>query len=382
MDKELFIKHCRYLTRLMASSIKNQPPPTPFDDMDWYFIIKLAEKHNVLLMIAPALKKLILPDHAAKLFKSLYNFYVARVTRQNIEASVVMSGLERENIRYLKMKGSHIKEYYPNEMMRSFTDVDLYIDPENREKAAHVLESLGYELKNSTDYHDEFEKDSFYIYELHTKVVSEQEKYKSVFENAFDKAVSENGTLSYRLKNEYLYLHLFFHLYKHFTNSGCGIRFFADFLVFKEYAKDTDFEFIFSVLKKYKMTGFYNTLENLMVYFFEDKPTDKTCEKTALYIFTSETTGDSMLNMANYNGIQKLIYFSKIWFPSAKVLESRYPVLKKAPVLLPFCWIKRGFDSVFINRSSLKVHINEIRTLNSNKYKSIKKTRQQATKEK
>ena len=152
--------------------------------------------------------------------------------------------------------------------------------------------------------------------------------------------------------------------------------------VFKEYAKDTDFDFIFSVLKKYKMTGFYNTLENLLVYFFEDKHTDKACEKTALYIFTSETTGDSMLNMANYNGMQKLIYFSKIWFPSAKVLESRYPVLKKAPVLLPFCWIKRGFDSVFINRSSLKGHIDEIRTLNSNKYKSIKKTRQQATKEK
>ena len=162
MENNSVIRHCRYLTSLMASSIRDESPSDPFEGIDWCFIIKLAEKHNVLLMIAPALKKLNLPPDAAKLFKSLYNFYVARLTRQNIEASVVMSNLESENIRYLKMKGSHIKEYYPNELMRSFNDVDLYIDPENREKAGRILESLGYELKSSIDYHDEFEKDSFY----------------------------------------------------------------------------------------------------------------------------------------------------------------------------------------------------------------------------
>lgn len=382
MEKIFLITHCMYLTSLMASSIRDESPSAPFEGIDWSFIIKLAEKHNVLLMIAPALKKLNLPPDAAKLFKSLYNFYVARLTRQNIEASVVMSNLESENIRYLKMKGSHIKEYYPNELMRSFTDVDLLIDEDNREKAGRVLESLGYELKSSIDYHDEYEKDSFYIYELHTKVVSNQDKYKSVFDNPFDKAVAEKNGLCCKLKSEYLYLHLFFHLYKHFTQSGCGIRFFADFLVFKEYVKDADFDFIFSVLKKYKMTGFYNTLENLMAYFFDGKPTDEATEKIASYIFTSSTTGDWRHGMANYNILQKLKYFAEIWFPSAKALESRYTVLKKAPVLLPFCWIRRGFSVLFIKRTSLKSHIKEIRTLNSDKYKSIKKARKMATKEK
>lgn len=366
----------------MASSIKSEGTPAPFDGIDWYFLIKLAEKHNVLLMIAPVLKKLTLPDEAAKLFKSLNNFYVARLTRQNIEASVILSGLESQNIRYIKLKGSHIKEYYPNELMRSFTDVDLCIDEENREKAGKILESMGYELKSSLDYHDEYEKDSFYIYELHTKVVSEQDKYKSVFDNPFEKAVAENENSSYKLKNEYLYLHLFFHLYKHFTNSGCGIRFFADFLVFREYVEDTDFEFVLSVLKKYKLTEFYKTLQNLLAYFFDGKPAEKSTEEIALYIFGNNTTGNWMLNMANFSFWDKLKYFSKIWFPSANTLKERYPVLKKAPVLLPFCWIKRGFKSLFVDRTSLKNHISEVKTLNGNEYRNIKKTRKLATKDK
>lgn len=382
MNKEKLISHCRYLTLLMASAIKKTPPPIPFEGIDWCFLIKLAEHHNTLLMIAPCLKKLNLPEKAQQLFKSLYNFYIARLTRQSIEAGVAMSALDNEKIRYLKMKGSHIKEYYPEEFMRSFNDIDLLVDSENREKAGNILKSLGYELKSTTDYHDEYEKDSFFIYEIHTRMVSQKEKYKGVFENPFEKSLAESQGSGYKLKSEYLYLHLFFHLYKHFTVTGCGIRFFADFLVFENYIKDADTELIFSVLKKYKMTGFYNTLKKLMAYFFEGKDADKNTEKIAEYIFTSSTTGDSMQDMANYSVAQKLRYFLKIWFPPAIELCKKYPVLKKAPVLLPVCWVRRGFSSLFLNRTSLKSHINEVRRVNSNEYKNIKKTRQIATKQK
>ena len=56
MDKDLFIKHSLYMSMLMASGIRGTDPPAPFEGIDWIFLIKLSEKQDVILMIAPAVK--------------------------------------------------------------------------------------------------------------------------------------------------------------------------------------------------------------------------------------------------------------------------------------------------------------------------------------
>ncbi len=380
MDKELFIKHSRYLSLLMSSGIRGTNPPLPFEGIDWEFLIKLSEKQDVILMISPAVKKLDVPDDAKELFKELHNFYLARITRQSIEADFILEALSNQNIRYIRMKGFHIKDYYPSDFMRSHTDVDLCLDKENLSKAKAVMESFGYSLKNVTDYHDEYEKDNFYIFELHSSLVSNEEKYAKVFHDPFLKSEIYQSNTDYRLKAEYLYLHLFFHLYHHFTTSGCGVRLFADFLVFDEYIKGVDFGFIESVIGKYNLTEFHTTLKKLLRYFFYGEEADNKTADIASYIFTSETTGIYKYHVASLGFFGKIKYFLKNWFPSAKDLAFRYPVLEKAPVLLPICWIRRIFYSLFFNRSAFKEQAESIRTASSQEYKNIKKVRQMAEK--
>ena len=366
----------------MSSSIRGTEPPAAFDGIDWDFLIKLSEKQDVILMISPALKKLDLPVEARALFKELYNFYLARITRQSIEAEAVLYALSKENIRYIKMKGFHIKDFYPSEFMRSHTDIDLCIDKENLSRAKPLMESLGYALKNVTDYHDEYEKDEFHIFELHSSLVSPKEKYAGLFNEPFSKSESHQSPMEFRLKPEYLYLHLFFHLYHHFTTSGCGVRLFADFLVFEEYIKDADFAFIEDVIKKYKMTDFYTTLNKLLRYFFYNEEGDGDIARIASYIFTSETTGVYKYHVASLGFFGKVRYFLKNWFPGAKDLAFRYPILEKAPVLLPVCWVRRIFYSLFFNRSAFKEQAQSVRKASSKEYKDIKKVRQMANKSK
>ncbi|MBQ1978146.1 MAG: hypothetical protein II225_05280, partial [Ruminococcus sp.] len=68
----------------------------------------------------------------------------------------------------------------------------------------------------------------------------------------------------------------------------------------------------------------------------------------------------------------KVSYFLHNWFPGARTMQKRYPVLKKAPFLLPICWVRRIFYTIFFNRSALKEQKDEIKRLNAKELKEAK----------
>ena len=130
------------------------------------------------------------------------------------------------------------------------------------------------------------------------------------------------------------------------------------------------------------MTEFYTTLKKLLGYFFYGEDCDDRIINIATYIFRNQTTGVYKYHVASLSFFGKVKYFLKTWFLSAKDLSFRYPVLKKAPILLPVCWIRRIFYSLFFNPSAFKKQAGNIRTVSSQEYKEIKNVRQMAEKNK
>ncbi|MDO4419017.1 MAG: nucleotidyltransferase family protein [Ruminococcus sp.] len=381
-DTEL-LKYGKYLTSLISSVILNTQPPEPFEGIDWTKLFKLAKKHDTATIVYDAIENMELPKDARTLFVNNKNRIVARTTRQAIEADKIFREFEKNNIRYIRLKGIHIKDFYPAPYMRVFGDVDVYVSKEDREKAKDLMKVLGYELDCAIDYHDEYKKDDFYIYEIHSPIVSENSFHHDVFSDPFNKAIaiSENN-LNYVLNNEYFYLHLFFHLYGHFIHNGCGIRLFTDLLVFQQSIKDTNYEFIKSVLKQYDLLDFYNTVQKLIDYFFFNGTANKNTLAIAEFIFKCRPNETSENRLANFSFWGKIKYLLKIWFPPAKELAFRYPVLEKAPVLLPVCWVRRIFYSLFFNRSAFTTQVNNVKKFNSEEFKEIKNARDLATKNK
>lgn len=383
MEEKELIKYGRYITSLISSVVLNTAPPAPFDNIDWIKLYKLANKHDVAVMIYPVVKDMGLPEEAMTLFTKNKNRIVARTTRQSIEAEKVFRTLEENNIKYIRLKGIHIKELYPAPYMRTFSDVDIYVSKEGREKTKSLMTNMGYELESTIDYHDEYKKDDFYIYEIHNPIVSENSFHHDIFSEPFGKAVavSENKG-NYVLNNEYFYLHLFFHLYGHFIHKGCGIRLFTDLLVFQENIKNVDYSFIESVLKKYDILDFYYSVQKLNNFFFFNDDADSSTLKIAEFIFKCRSNESNKNDFANLGFLGKVKYFLKNWFPPAKDLAFRYPVLNKAPILLPVCWLRRIFYSLFFNRSAFKKQAEHINELNSTEFKEIKEARKLATKNK
>ncbi len=382
MENTSPIKYGQYMTSLIASVINDTAPPLPFEEMNWQTLYQLSLLHNVAVMIYPAVKKLDPPADILKKFEYNHFRMVSRTARQDIEAQRIFDIIEKMEIPYIKLKGIYLKTLYPAPFMRTHADIDICTSHENRVRLFSVMEEEGYTLDMALEYHDEFIKDKFYIYEIHSDLLDSRSEFYDIFKDPFSKSKPEKRSgFSYILKDEYFYLHLLLHLHKHFVSEGCGVRLFADLYVFRKSHPEMDEEFIRSIVSEYELTEFEHHINELIKCFFEGQEFSDRYETLAEFILTSGEYGHADLKhipwisskrTADISTKDKIRYFMGNWFPGTKMLCHTYPVLKKAPYLLPVCWVRRAFRTVFFKRSAIKKQYEEIKKLNSQKFRDVK----------
>lgn len=378
------IEYGKYLASLIASSINETAPKEPFDGMDWERLYSLALLHNVAVLIYPAVKALDPPAEIMEKFTYNYNRMIAREARQEIEAQRVFSALDAAGTRFIKMKGIVLKNHYPMPYMRTHSDVDICMTSEDRKKSRPIMEALGYKFINGIDYHDEYEKDRFFIYELHSSVMSKRSPFYNIFDNPFDKATPDTEGPGYIFTDKYFYLGLVIHLYKHFVSEGCGIRLLCDLYVFEKTHPELDINSITRILEKYDLAEFYSCIRNLCDCLFGGKELDGRLTLIAEFILRSGEYGSPELKRlswissdksANLSFRDKSKYFLHNWFPGVRTMKRRYPILEKAPILLPVCWVRRGFYTLFFKPQALKEQHGEIKKMNSDEMKAAKQAR-------
>jgi hypothetical protein len=77
---------------------------------------------------------------------------------------------------------------------------------------------------------------------------------------------------------------------------------------------------------------------------FTEKKQDSFSELVLKYIFSGGVFGSQENNIAvEKTKVNVVGYTLKRLFLPYKSMVIAYPILKKVPVLLPFCWIARGF---------------------------------------
>lgn len=380
VDKTDNLKYGMYLTGLISSVLNSTSPKEPFAELDWDELYKLAAFHNVAVIIYPAVKQLDVPEEVMRKFEKNRNVNIAREARFEIERARVFSALSANGINFVKLKGVVLKDLYPMAYMRTYIDVDLFVSPEDRIKAKDIMLGLGYELEGSIDYHDEYNKDDFFLFEFHSPLVSPKSQFYSLFEDVFSKSVEVNKG-EFEFKSEYCYLYILFHIYKHFRVNGCGIRGFVDLYLFRKAHPDMDNSLIDRILDEQGLTEYYARVCRIIAIFFENEMSDENFDEIAGFIFKSGEYGRSELIKTTYFSSNKTIYVSpsdrlkflmECYFPGIDVMKNRYPVLEKAPVLLPICWIRRGFYTIFHKREALKEHKETVRSIDSYEIKEAK----------
>jgi hypothetical protein len=375
MDK--YLSHGNYICLLLKALIKGEEPTPPDFEIDWEFFYQLCLHHKIGNMIYVATKKLEIPLEIKNLLADDYKKFCVREAKQELFAQKLYKAFEEEKISFLPVKGILIKKLYPVENYRGSNDIDILIKKEDFKKAQAILENMGFSPLDAdtqdNDYHIEYHKKMLSI-EIHSSLTPNNATFYSYFENAFDKAVKcDNSNFHYKMTDEDFYIYVLYHLYKHFIKGGVGIRYFLDMHLINK-KMEFNQEYIEKELASIGLNKFNQCVKELCQVFFNDKKADDRLKELSRFIFISGAHGEkTFFAMAQFSGagtknnnytLNKIKYFFHAWFIGKKGMAEKYPILVKHPLMLPLCYIHKGFYTLIKKPAAIKQQASDIKNLN------------------
>lgn len=372
MGEETFTNFNEYrcLVQLICSAINKTAADFGQLQPNWRILYQIAKGASLLSLVSYGIA--YLPPRQKPNKEVQEKFLQSRTqgivqdSNQIYELELLKKAFEEQHIDHLLIKGSVIKQEYPQTDMRFMGDIDILVKPEAKEKAEEVLLQLGYSVfERGREKHDQYIKKPFALVELHRSLVERNKKEFSYFSKVWDNAeLQKEFKHSYILTKEETYIFMTVHAVKHFYIGGISIGILLDYYVYLNKYKDTlNFEYIHKVLEQFNYVSFEEKMRKMAYDWFSPNGLGLQNNAVTKYILGSGTYGNMQNNIAIRMAMQgkegknpsTLRFIRKQVFPSKEKLAARFPILEKAPVLLPFIWVRLAFTRVFIKRKKTMV---------------------------
>lgn len=311
--------------------------------------------------------------------KRNYMISVACSVRQEMSLQEIREKFRAMNLPILFFKGAQIREFYPVPQLRTMGDMDALIAEKDREKAHEVMLESGYTCGQSGGDVWVYRKDTTVI-EMHTKVagngISNQFDYAGFFADAMNHCAEEDGKLYF--EKEYHFCFLIYHIAKHLSSTGAGIRMFLDIAVFlQHYGVEFNRDLAEKLLRKTKLEGTAAAVFGLCDRWFGTSFTrgtglpENVLDELEDYVihggtfgFQTHDVGDIYRRRAHGSG-NGMRYRLQMWrdylFPAAEDMVRFLPALKEHRWMLPAAWVKRWWEGAFQRREK---SIRTIRSMN------------------
>lgn len=304
-------------------------------------------------------------DKQCSTMQEMFQRYYGDIVRHEQQMQLlkkIEAAFQENGIDYLPLKGTILKLLYPNPAARVMGDADILIREEQNDKIKPVMEQLGFQEGAVSDHERHWHHPQLHL-ELHRWIVpkSSIDLYR-YYENCWEKAIPLSGS-RYTFRAEDHFIFLFVHYAKHYRGGGIGLRQLVDLWVYQQANPHMDMGYIRSELSKLKIEVFFdNTQRMLTTWFDEDCPDDITAFMSD-YIWHSGSWG-SLEHHQTAEGIaaektagsrtaSRLAYLCQVIFPPVSLLKNRYPVLEKAPWLLPLMWPVRWIGALFFRHKNI-----------------------------
>lgn len=314
-------------------------------------VYELAIKHDLPHLVGQALSKTAAPasDALAKCKKAAMGAFM-RYVQQNHEYNRVCAVLEEAKIPFIPLKGSVLRDYYPEAWMRTSCDADILVKEEILDTATALLvEKLGYTAGGKSDHDVTLRAASGFLLELHYDTIQERyevngcrEVLASIWEHA---APKEQGKNHLWLTDEMFYFYHMAHMAKHFAVGGCGVRAFLDIWIMN-HRMDFDREKRYALLAEGGLLQFAKAAESLSECWFSGAEPAEMDVALSDYILRASLYGDkanrAALGQAKNGGKLKYVLTQRVFMPYS-YLKDEYPVLKKHKWLTPWYQVVRWF---------------------------------------
>ena len=319
----------------------------PVEALDGLY--SLAKTHDLAHLMAPALEKRSL-SHGGIQKQQMTAIYRYELSRH--ELASICRVLTEAAIPHMLLKGSVIRDLYPQPYLRTSCDIDLLVKKEDLTRAAEVLTaSLGYAAEKDPAFHDLslHSKNGVHL-ELHFSLKEHCTPMDDVLETVWDHAVLREG-MTYVQDGAFLLFHTVAHMAYHFSHGGCGIRPFMDLRLLEQKAV-FDREAFLALCRKAELEAFYRSALLLGEVWFGGASHTELTAKMEAYLLRGGVYGSTENNVAleRQRAGGKLRYaVRRIWMPR-KQLNMRYPNMKKSALLIPWYQLRRWVETIFRGR--------------------------------
>ena len=338
----------------------------------------LSKKHDLAHLVFDAAIKNDLIDKSSDAFNKLSNqkiFAIYRYNQHKHDLGLIKDAFQKNSIQFVPLKGSIIRDYYPEPWMRTSCDIDILVHEEDLDKAKEALLQIGFTTNGVRNYHDiSFFKGQTHL-ELHFNICEMNKQLDQLLKDVWDYVEQYDG-FEYRETNAYFAFHHIAHMAYHFLFGGCGIRPFLDLWILR---RRDDFveKHLLELLDKCNLVSFYNEVCLLSEIWFGDKEHNATTLKMEEFVLEGGVYGSAdkgaVIGIAQHGG-SKFRYKWSIAFPSYVDMCNIYPKLRKHKILLPFYYIKRFFSKMF-GKSNKKIK-KRAKNINKASYKEAKELSQ------
>lgn len=339
-----------------------------FSHADFKLLYNFSKSHDLAHLVGDALIKnnLISDGEIKSKFEEQIMLSIYRYENINYELNRLNQVINEAKISFACLKGSVIRQYYPEPWMRTSCDIDILVHEEDLESVATVLkEKLGYSYeKKVKGPHDvQMYAPSGVHLELHYTLMEKGiiSKADKILSSIWIYANEEDvGSFKKVFSNEMFYFYHIAHMAKHLLSGGCGIKPFVDLWILN-HSKiiKIDKEQRDELLLKGGLLKFAKAAETLSEVWFEELEHTETTRRMERYVLQGGVYGtiQNSVVLKQVKSGSKLKYaISRVWLPY-DTLKFIYPILQKHKWMVPFCQVRRWVRLLF--KGGVKRGINE-----------------------
>lgn len=337
-------------------------------------LTQLAGAHDVAHLLALGLKTNGLQEGTAperEIFQAVY-----RCEAQSYALDTLSAALDEAGIAFLPLKGAVLRRFYPEPWMRTSCDLDILVHEETLDAALACLEARGYRC-GERNYHDvDLYAPSGVHVELHFSIQENMPSLDRVLRQAWRYAVPTEGGC-HVFSEEFFVFHLYAHMAYHFLGGGCGLRSLLDIWVM-EHRMGLSCARAQALLERAGIYRFAQELSALAERCFTVGDGAVFSDPVLQYILRGGVYGSS----ENHFAVGKLeaggasgYAWRRLFLPYRSMVVS-YPILKKAPCLLPLCWVARWAGALFGGKSGrLALEMSYVRRLPDEELEAVRALR-------
>ncbi len=352
------------------------PNRQKLESLDMDALFSICKFHSLTAMVCMALEK-------AGIAHPRFADAKDKAIRKNIllesEQKKICSFMEENGIDNMPLKGAILKNIYPKLGMRQMSDNDILYDSKFQHTVMEFMLSRGYTATNvGKSVHDVYKKEPIYNFELHTALFGQkaEKSFLSYYENIWELLQLDDGKKhSYHFSDEDFYLYMLAHEYKHFSNSGTGLRSLIDSAVFLHEKQNLNFDYIKAEAEKLGIDAFEEQTRTLAHKIFYEVDAETVIEELALseeeqkmldYLLSSGTYGTFETRVKHdieRNGGKhvKLRYLLRRLFPEKEYYQEHYPFLYRYKIFIPFFLVYRLFRGLILRRKRTMQEWNTVR---------------------